>query len=480
MLKDIFEKSMGGDLAATAVSFIPGLGQILPSVISMIDNRDRSSQPTILPQLQTNLNPFGKFKNGGFLNDGFKQYNTGSHDSGNDLLVDENGNPNPNATNSVQNNENSFRLKNGKQYVMSDTLRNPKTGMKFSEEASQINKKYDGRRDMDQRSALDFEMGNLAKINDSLKLISESFQKSAGGALGDPVRTRSWVDPSGKVHPGEDQLEIETLPNNDENVPKSDLFNFSPEYKVEVPKVESSQERSSQITESDAGFGANALGVAAKGFGLLSSINDALSSPEQEKLILPDYTKSDAYIKAANIDYSQAKQDAIGVSNISGNVNRSLSSGASVYQARESSRLAQLQDAMSRISESQNNAQSQLNLTKGQYEQNKALDTANRRYQNQQNQQMNDANARFFDRQLASDLTQIGTSLNKYGETQKLIQNEKDLNRFNTTQALTILQSKYPGWSIDPAIIEQFKSGKIGMDEFLKYTPTGFNQELKR
>jgi len=224
---------------------------------------------------------------------------------------------------------------------------------------------------------------------------------------------------------------------------------------------------------------ANAIGLALKGVALGGSIADALKNPEEEKLILPNYTKADQYIKSANIDYTQAKQDALGVSNIAASMNRALSSNAAGFQGREQARLAGLTDAISRVSEAENNAQSQLNLTKGNYEQQKAVDTAGRQYQNQQGNMQNDAASRLFDRNLMSDLSQIGTSFNQYAETNKINQNNLALNKFNTTQALSLLQSKYPGWTIDPQIMDQFKSGKIGVDEFLKYTPPGFETHLK-
>jgi len=146
-----------------------------------------------------------------------------------------------------------------------------------------------------------------------------------------------------------------------------------------------------------------------------------------------------------------------------------MSGNAGQYMSRQSSRLAQLQDSLGKISEAQNNAQSQLNLTKGQYESNKAIDTANRKYQNEQNQQMNDANTRLFDRNLASELSSIGSSFNQASNAQKAIQNQTDLSKFNAQQIIMFLNNKYPNVKVTPDLVEKLKSG-ANIDEILNVT----------
>lgn len=212
---------------------------------------------------------------------------------------------------------------------------------------------------------------------------------------------------------------------------------------------------------------ANAIGLGLKGIALGGSIADALAKPEKEKLITPNYNKADNYIQSANVDYTQAEQDSIGVSNIGAAANRSLASNAAQFQGREQARLAQLQDALGRINMQENNATSQLNLTKGNYEQQKAVDTANRTYQNQQGNMQNQANTRFFDRTLMSDLSQIGSSLNEYGETQKINANNRKLNTFQTNQALAILNSKYPNFKVTSEVMDLLQSG-ADIDEIVK------------
>jgi len=492
----IYEKSLGGQLLQTGVSFIPGVGQVLAPLVGMVDQQidaDKLKEKTaLMPQPKINNNPYGSFAKGGILNDMFKQYHTGSHASGNDLVVDANGDPNVNGTNTVQNKENSYRVDN-KHYVFSDVLE--LKGKAFSTHAAEINKKYPkARTDMDQRKALDLEMKQLSKKNDAAR-DSESTEMAYGGPIltkalkniGDyasqnlPMATpNSFVNPENQVSMLED-----TTPtvNTNPTVP-SNLLPKLPDVPVITPEQVSDRTDTNPITTSVKSSNrdvlspetANGIGLVSKGLALAGSINDAMQTPEHERLILPDYTKSDRYIKSANIDYTQAKQDAVGVSNIGGNMNRSLSSNAASFQGREQARLAQLQDALGRISESENNATSQLNLNKGQYEQGKAVDTANREYQNQQGNMANEANQRFFGRQLASDLSQIGSSFNEYAETSKLNKNTADIAKFTNSQIMATINAKNPNFKLDENLVQNFIDGKTSLDDVLRFIDPEFKE----
>lgn len=513
-MKKVSKKSLGGQLLQVGASMIPGVGPILSPLIGIADQQidktklEQQQPAPVAPPIKI-TNPYGKFAKGGsLLNDMFKQYDTGSHDSGDDLRVAEDGTPDPNGANAVQGTENSFRV-NGKQYVMSNVLKNPKTGNTFNVDAAEINKKYPhARTSLDQRNALDFEMTQLAKINDAVRT-TETTKKAYGGPLLNKAISDAATYWNNQSVPAAEQnmftanTQAPAISNDFKPLSKASSFNFgaannsiqsnpqeiatdTTSFGTELtpvgkdltlpqsPSVTRSVIEAQPRTTADNVLGpstANAIGLGMKSIALAGSVYDALQPAEKEKLILPNYNKADNYMKSANIDYTQAKQDAVGASNIAANMNRSLSSNTASFQGREQSRIAQLQDALGRISEGENNAQSQLNLTKGQYEEGKAVDTANRQYQNQQGNMQNQAAARLMGRNLMSDLSQIGSSFNEYAETQKIIQNNADINKFNTTQALSLIQAKYPGWTIDPKIIEDFKSGKMGIDEFLTYGP---------
>jgi len=202
---------------------------------------------------------------------------------------------------------------------------------------------------------------------------------------------------------------------------------------------------------------------------LVGSVVDALSPALQEPLMLPDYSKADQYMQSANINYDQARQDSLGVSNIASNNIRSMSNNAGSYMSRQSSRLAQLQDTLGRIGMSENNAQSQLDLQKGNYEAQKAQSNNQLRYNNQQSNYQNQANANLFDRTLSADLASIGTQFGEEARVQKAIQNNESLNKFNNAQILAALNSQYGNFQVSDDIIEQFKKGNINIDQLLKY-----------
>jgi len=440
---------------------------------------------------------FREKANGGFINDGFKQYHSSSHASGNDTSIDQFGNPVTNGVAEIQNKENMY---NG--FIYSDTLTNPETGNKFNKDAMKINKKYpNARLDQIAKNTLDLEMTRLQKINQD-KIDKVSTEKAYGGYIR-PTATNPYLpqgiadgDPMEAFNQADQLLQlpqVPTIPNGDPNAAFaqgqeliSPLYtNLNPlptplqlrstpnltlpTFGNTTNTVDTSNTNNTQGTVSK-GLGVlDAVGLGFKGAALAGSIFDALNPAEKENPILPDYQKADQYMKSANIDYSQAKQDALGVSNQQSNAIRSMSGNAGQYMSRQSGRLAQLQDAVSRISEQQSNAQSQLNVNKGQYEANKSVDNANRLTQNRINNQQNTATSRLFDRTLASDFSQIGTQFGEEARAQDAIANNRDLTNFTNSQIISALNSKYGNFQVSDDIVEQFKSGKISIDELLKF-----------
>lgn len=510
--------SQGGQILAGLASLIPG-GQLLSPLISMGDEMfGPKKQEQVQAPIQQITNPFG-YALGGLIQDGFKQYNTGSHKSGKDLVVNSNGIPDQNGTNAVQNKENIFKIK-GQPYVMSDTLVNPNTGNTYNMDARKTNNKFKGSRFYtDEKNSLNRTMSELSKLNDVSRAVAEfacggSMKKKMYGGPTDPpsqestmVKQRpvvgmmtSPIDPLISLNRGAankfannfnidyEKPESATLSKNFryrehggggplEALPKGDYQMLKipsvPEPNVPEPVDETKPKKVRKDFS-------NSIALGLKTLALGRSVFDALQPAEKENLIKPNYTAADNYIKEATIDYSQAKQDAVGTSNVLASMNRSGSSGYNQMLGREAARLGTLGDQIGRISEGQANANSQLNLSKGQYEANKAVDIANRQQQNRANNQMNQANQRGFQRDLFSNLSQIGTELNRYGEVQKVMQNQRDINQFNTNQTLALLNTKYPNLKVDPNIVQKFQNGEISIDDFLTYVPANVRQDVKQ
>lgn len=430
-----------------------------------------------VPNKSKSKDRFREKANGGnLINDGFKQFDTGSHASGNDLTVDQFGNPTNNGVAEVQNQENMYN-----NFVLSDTLTNPKTGNKFSTDAKNINKKYEKARLYDDsKNALDFEMNMLQALNQSKINKMESRQMAQGGPLDTP-KSNSIYDMGYTVDPNTERFM--TIPND------GDFMNLTLSPDPQLPMIDTNYGTSinnlnpvnqnqnilaKPITQVIPGNtnsmnGLDAIGLGLKGVALAGSISDAFKPAEVENLQLPDYSQADRYMREATVDYSQSRQDAVGVSNMASNNIRSMSSNPSQYLSRQSARLGQLQDVLSRIGEQQTNANSQLNLTKSQYNANKSIDNTNRFNQNKINNQQNQAAANSFDRSLMSDLSMIGTQFGEEARSQKVNQNNREINMFQNNQIIAALNASNPNWQLDPNIIANLKAGNIDLDSLLKY-----------
>lgn len=432
-----------------------------------------------------------KFNGGNIVNDDFKQYNSGSHKSGNDTEIDQFGNPVSNGVAAIQNKENMY-----KGFILSDTLTNLETGNKFNVDAMKINKKYPNARlsDIDKNS-LDFEMNKLQVLNQE-KIDKVENKKAKGGYIRPPQIP--YGDPNDAYNRSNELLQLPNTPVIPDGNPV-DAYNqagslISPLYtnlnplptplqsrgntNLTLPTFNNTTGTTNQIpanstvsnTSERSGLSAlDAIGLGLKGAALIRSGIDAASNSQVDPLILPDYQAADNYMKSANIDYSQAEQSALGVSNMASNNIRSMSGNAGQYMSRQSGRLAQLQDTLSNINQQEANAQSQLNLNKGQYEANKAMTNRNIKYENQQNNFMNDANQRGFQRDFFSNLSQIGTEFNQASNLNKAIQNQADLSKFNNSQIIMFLNNKYPNVKVDQNIIDRIRKGE-SIDNIINVT----------
>lgn len=511
------KKNLGGELMKTALGSIPTIGPILTPLINKLSQTEPVKQ--VNPYAYNTANLLGSFmlggpidmnppkgetvrktnipkpkskyppkesnlpggsksrererekEFGGVINEGFKQYNGGSHDSGNDMSIDVNGNVSANTVATVQNKENMFKL-GGKPYIMSDTLINPETQNTINKDAAMINKKYNkAYSTIDENNALNFEMKRLSNINDMLRAAVEkpkAKQMSGGGFPDDPPASNSIFDLGLTVDTNTNPIDVDvpfsldfnpgtaTDPTGISNKQFPFLArNLSDQNKAFKPR------KKMDLTLDN--FDIPAVGL--KAIALGKSIADAATPALKEDLILPDYNRSDRYMGEANVDYSQAKQNAIGASNISGNVNRSSTSNFANFQAREQARTVSLGDAIANIDMQQSNANSQLALTRANYEQGKAVDNANRRYQNRVDNLQNQATADFADQKLFSEISQIGTEFNKYENFRRQLKNNKELQRYYINEGLAMLNAKNPNVKLDPNFVQKLQSGNYSIDD---------------
>jgi len=508
-------------MLSSAVSMIPGVGGILGGITSMLGKsfgNDIADKFNTKP-LKSETNIYGNLKLGGYVNKNFIQYNTGSHDSGNDLPIDSNGNASGKATGGyVQNKENAYKFGDNS-YVMSDTLINPETGNLFNIDAAKLNSKYKNADKLpEEQNAMDFGMKRLSVINDSMRNIKEQVLKACGGSTkktmeggGDPVRNRPWVDAYGNVNQPDNQqieplapinaevplatdpfagtqvnsenyLNANPIPDNTNILGNSEInlgTNLTPmEYRsptTDNPGLLESASTSTTKTE-PGGFNYNWLAAGLKGVALGKSIADALTPAEKERPILPNYGKADREMYSANADYTQARQDALAATNLSSNMNRSSASNFGAFQGRQSMNFANLSRQLGNISMQENNQRSQQAVQRGQYEATKSVDKANRLYQNRVDNQMNQANADYADQKVFSELSQIGTTFNEYQYYKDALKNNKELTEMKIKESAAILGAKYENFGFDEAFMAKMAKGDyedVDFNQLVKFIATG-------
>lgn len=511
---DVFPKkySTGGKILSTLASFVPGIGSILSPTIGMIDQtmdqnklEDQLNYEQNKPQpMETNTRIYGNTmeKGGKLMTKNFKQYSTGSHASGNDMNININGIPTDNnVTASVQGKENAYTTKLGETYVYSNVLTNTETGNKFNTDAAKLNKKFNkADLSVEDRNALEFGMKRLSILNDKVRSIKEQVEMACGGKVKQMVYGGGPDDPV--IPPSENimwdaklsdlyldtELSIPLTDNmmysqpmgemidnstmNTSNLPISPITSVRSQTASSLPDINSlvkpikPVQARTNSTLGDTNY--NIPAMVLKGIGLAKSAADALTPAEVEKTILPDYRKSDKQMYATNIDYTQAKQDALAASNLAGNVNRSASGSFEQYQGRQANNFANYSDAVSRVSMKEALDRNQQYVQRAGYEQGKAVDKTNRLTQNKINNQMNAANANLADQKFFSELTNIGSEMNQYEETKKEIANNKELQTFYVNQGLALINSKYANFNLAPDLLERLQSNTYTIDDIVK------------
>lgn len=429
-----------------------------------------------------------KHEDGGTIPSGFVQYDAPSHDNGGQV-VDSQGYPTVNnAVAEIQNKENSFN-----NYVFSDVLENPKTGRTFNVDMSKLMKKYkNADTDLISKRSLDIEADTLAKTNDTVKAMVEQMtvpeapmmpnggpldyltmspiQPIVPGLTGytqdenlnlphiqDPFETMAGRPIENPFDPYTTAPQINT-PVKSTTIPVDPLQRFS--NASDAPPIDNTDTQAGEPKQRSTNF--NTLAAVSKGLGLANSVFNALKPAEKEQARIPDYNPADQAFDRASIDYTQARQDATGASNILANINRSTSSGFSQYRNREAGRIASLMDRVSNIGMTERNANSQLDISRGQYRADKAVDIANRQREVDVANLQNEAVKQQFSDNLFSEISQIGSSLNQYQNFKDELANRTDIATMNTNEFVALAKAKGLDFNYGEAeeFLNAIKSGK--------------------
>lgn len=216
-------------------------------------------------------------------------------------------------------------------------------------------------------------------------------------------------------------------------------------------------------------FNANAVAMGLKAVALGKSIADALEKPVVEKPMFTDYNASDRQMYGTNVDYTQARQDAMAASNLAANVNRAASSGFNQYQGRMQSTYGNLADQLGQISMNENLQRNQQAMQRGQYETAKAIDVKNTMYQNRIDNLQNTANAKLADEKLFSELSQIGTEFNQYQGYREMLKNNKELSQATINQGLALIGSNYANFGFTADFMDRIRSGQATQNELIQF-----------
>lgn len=230
-----------------------------------------------------------------------------------------------------------------------------------------------------------------------------------------------------------------------------------------------SKEDLTKVPQERTPFNYNAVAMGLKAVALGKSVADALEKPLVEKPMFTDYNASDRQMYGTNVDYTQARQDAMAASNLAANVNRAASSGFNQYQGKMQSTYGNLADQLGQISMNENLQRNQQAMQRGQYETAKAIDVKNTMYQNRIDNLQNLANAKLADQKLFSELSQIGTEFNQYQGYREMLKNNKELSQATINQGLALIGSNYANFGFTKDFIDKIKTGQASVNELVQF-----------
>lgn len=428
----------GGGALSAIQQFAPALNLITPGLGTAIGGVAGVAKMGMNQEGNTDIYTMNQqMKNGGEVS-GFKQYNAPSHEMGGQMVNKEGVPDTQNPVAEIEGTENSYKYstlpdKVGTNYVFSDA--NQTSNMVKDIISKYKNKNPDT--DLTSKAAMEMEIKDVENINETLNAAKNAVSNmvqmryggktkyAPGGSLSggmppqDPltgpmsgyeniqeVPTFKPLDFSLSDNPynriemsrpipelstrGNDQVESMSASTN--TLPEMNLSNI-PNPNVNIPSNDPNTDKS--------GIGLDQILRTA---GLVASGIDALQPAEEDRLITPDYSKSDERINAMNATLDQARQDVTGASNRASDLNRGASSSYSQFRARELSNIGNLQDQLGRIGMQEQQMRNQILGQQGQYEANKANVVRNIEQEQQVANLQNKARSQDIRRQFMADV----------------------------------------------------------------------------
>lgn len=436
--------------------FAPALNLITPGLGTAIGGVAGVAKMGMNQEGNTDIYTMNQqMKDGGEVS-GFKQYNAPSHEMGGQMVNKEGVPDTQNPVAEIEGTENSYKYstlpdKVGTNYVFSDA--NQTSNMVKDIISKYKNKNPDT--DLTSKAAMEMEIKGVENINETINAaknaVSNMMQMRYGGVPkaegGIPLRSAQnsfsmpsfnvkdiltqnkmmlppqqipmgtdGVDGSYELYPMTDPYaystsnqknlggwkrvpSLETLPNTYDLVAnKGAVSSVAPDPFKDIPEF-SLDNKPEEGDKKKIG-----LDQILRTAGLVASGIDALQPAEEDRLITPDYSKSDERINAMNATLDQARQDVTGASNRASDLNRGASSSYSQFRARELSNIGNLQDQLGRIGMQEQQMRNQILGQQGQYEANKANVVRNIEQEQQVANLQNKARSQDIRRQFMADV----------------------------------------------------------------------------
>lgn len=441
------KKEMGGTLALDGLK----IGIDTFNVLNNIEQQQKRMANMYAPKLGDNTNPY--MKNGGKLDaPGFKQYNTGSHATGNDLPVNAQGIPDgKNPVAKVEKNENSYN-----NHVYSDSLENPKTGNTFAMDMSKLIKKYkNAALNSIDKSSLDFEASQLAKSNEIEKAKAEQAQMTNMG-YGGKLKKMAW---GGKVNPYMDYGDPEGEPGFMNKMPNFDMSSvtdpegtFEDNYPNLAKNAPSTPASGTSPSDDSANSIGNYLNFAriGKGIEALGKSAMLLGGVEKDQArINPEYDNVKSKVAAASqFDLTSVKNDLKGAANAALGKANNTAGGAGLRNAMASQIQSNLMRNLGQVGVQEQQLKSRANLQGagilGNLGQQKAAALERSDIRQSQNQ--------------GAFNTIIGSMLESVG-AKGAFETNAAISQAQATEVAKLLQAKYPNATITDEAMKAMQSG---------------------
>jgi hypothetical protein len=492
-----------------ALNLLPG-GQFIAPIANMIggliNENSQVQKPVPVATKYTN-NPYQAMRTGGQPN-GFKQYNTESHENGGQPINSNGEVDYKNPTAEIETVENKYTYsklpnKNGKTYIFSE--QNGTAPL-----VSDIMKKYKNKnvdKDFLAKTAMELEISKIEKLNDNIKQAQEMAQQeqapmqaeaemAGGGGLNISTLRHERYHQSlqgvfDKALRGS-QENLEQLPNGGNpgtpiqlgvelgtsEIPRLRTLqpqqlqgNYSVPTIPTISKMDTGQRLNNglninnlQLPNISNGDVSNVLGAGLTAFDVIRGIN---ATPDEVDPRLTDYSKADEKMYGVNTDTTQIRNQAQNATNQAISQIDNGSSSQAQRQSRLSGVYGNFADTLANVALQEQQQRNQILTQQGQYESGKAQDIANKLAVRDEKFAMNKA--------ASNQLRDVARqTVNSFAAEQANKQAVRDQTEHVFTQARLKTQD---GFALLNKIAENF--GITGSEEWTKYLSNPSPENLK-